>query len=337
MILPFFIGTYTSPTGSQGIYQSTLNLETGELTTPIFAAKTPNPSYLALHPTQPILYCANETTSGGVTSFSIGPENQLTNPTEFKITGGGPCFLSLNPYGSQIFTASYGTGDFNAFNTSGPSLWHHNNNSAEQKDSHAHCIKLHPTLPFAYATDLGRNQILTWIIRDGIPQAMQTHTFQAGSPRHFVFSKSGKTLYVNSEHNSTITALHINSATGALTEFQTLTTLDPKNETKNSTAEILLNPTGHFLYVSNRGQNSIATYKVKPDESLEGPTLTPTEAETIRGLAIDPTGNFLLAAGQQNNIITSLKINSKTGIPTPTNHKISISKPVHMLFAKTNN
>ncbi|MFM9871903.1 MAG: lactonase family protein [Fimbriimonadaceae bacterium] len=334
MILPFFIGTYTSPTGSQGIYQSTLNLKTGELTTPILAAKTPNPSYLAISPTQPILYCANETASGGVTSFSIGPENQLTNPTEFKITGGGPCFLSLNPYGSQIFTASYGTGDFNSFNTSGPALWHHNNNSAEQPASRAHCIKLHPTLPFAYATDLGRNQILTWIIRDGIPQALQTHILKSGSPRHFVFSKSGQTLYVNSEHSSTVTALKINSSTGELTELQTLTAIDPKNSTKNTTAEILLHPTGNFLYVSNRGQNSIATYKIKLDESLEGPTLTPTEADTIRGLAIDPTGTYLLAAGQQNNLIISLKINPETGIPTPTTHKITVSKPVHMLFAR---
>lgn len=336
MLLPFFIGTYTSPTGSEGIYQSTLNLRSGELTTPILAAKTPNPSYLAIHPSQPILYCANETASGGVTAFSIGSENKLTNPTEFKINGGGPCHLSLNPYGSQIATANYGTGDFNLINSTGNPLWHHNNNPSEQKNSHAHCIKFHPTLPFAFATDLGRNQILSWIIRDGIPQNLQTHTLTSGSPRHFVFSKSGKTLYVNSEHSSTVTALRINSSTGTLTEFQTLTTTDPLKKTNNTTAEILLHPTGNFLYISNRGQNSIATYKINDDETLSEPTLTPTDADTVRGLAIDPTGSYLLAAGQNNDIVISLKVNQSTGIPSLTNHKISVSKPVHMLFAKTN-
>ncbi len=334
MILPFFIGTYTSATGSQGIYQSTLNLETGELTTPILAAKTSNPSYLSIHPTQPILYCANETNSGGFTSFTITPEHQLINATEFKITGGGPCHISLNASGTHVFTASYGTGDFNAFNVSGLQIWQHNNNSLEQKDSHAHCIKLHPTLPFAYATDLGRNQILSWTIREGIPQNLRTHTLTSCSPRHFVFSKSGQTIYVNSENNSTVTALRINSTTGELSEFQTLSTIDPKNNTKNSTAEIILHPNGKFLYVSNRGQNSIATFQINPDESLQQSTLTQIEAQTPRGLALDPTGQFLLAAGQQNNIIISLKIDQSNGIPTPTPHKITLSKPVHMLFAR---
>ena len=331
MILPFFIGTYTSPTGSQGIYQSTLNLQTGELTTPILAAKTENPSYLALHPRGPNLVCVNESAQGAVTSYSISTDLKLTYPNITKLNGSGPCYISFISDGLQIYTASYGSGDYEEVNVAGVP-WSYNNNAEGEPPARAHSICTHPTLPFLFATDLGRNQLLSWTFESPTPTKSQVTNFLAGSPRHMAFSKSGNTLYVNSENNSSVTAMQINPVTGELTAFQTISTLPPDTTTKNTTAEILIHPNGKFLYVSNRGHNSIATFTINGNETLATPTITQIEAQSPRGLAIDPAGNYLLAAGQTNDIIISLKLDQKTGTPSPTGHKITLSKPVHMVF-----
>lgn len=327
MILPFFIGTYTSPDGSQGIYQSTLNLESGALSESFLAAETPNPSYLIIRENK--LIAANEINRGQITEFTLTSEQKLAAPIVHKFPGGGPCHISRATKGNELYTAAYGSGDFNALSPTGQILWSHNNNMTDQPSARAHCIKPHPTLPFVFATDLGRNQILTF------QQGRLIATTSSESPRHFIFSQSGTTLYVNSENASSVTAYRISSDSGTLTEIQTLASIS-ENAPKNTTAEILLHPSGKTLYISNRGDNSIATFSINSDETLAQIAITKTEAETPRGLAIDPTGKFLIAAGQTNNLITSLRLDPINGIPSPTSFQVSAPRPVHIVFSTQN-
>ena len=53
-----YVGAYTSGE-SEGIYRFRLNLDTGALDMVGLAAPSEGPSFLALHPRQPILYTAN--------------------------------------------------------------------------------------------------------------------------------------------------------------------------------------------------------------------------------------------------------------------------------------
>jgi 6-phosphogluconolactonase len=331
VILPFFIGTYTTPEGAQGIYQSTLNLQTGELSEPTLAGETSNPSYLAFHPKFPILATINELKEGAMTTFRY-ESNQLIPLQAKAIAGQGPCHLSFHPTEPLLFTASYGSGHFSihtlVFDQVGPEEpFQFSANPENSPPTRAHCIKAHPNLPFVYGTDLGRNHIVL-LTNDQPPQFFP---LTAGSPRHFVFSQSGKTLFVNSEHACTVTAFRINPVDGHLTELKSHSTI-PANAPKNTTAEILLHPSGKTLYVSNRGDNSIATFAINPDETISRLAITPIPAETPRGLAIDPTGAFLIAAGQSNNIVTTLRLDPITGIPKDTNHQVALSKPVHIAF-----
>src|SRR5688572_6874056 len=54
-----YFGTYTAEK-SKGVYVSRLDMASGALSAPELAAQTPNPSYLAVHPTRNFLYAANE-------------------------------------------------------------------------------------------------------------------------------------------------------------------------------------------------------------------------------------------------------------------------------------
>lgn len=328
MVLPFFIATYTTPGGSQGIYRSALDLETGALEAPLLAAATPNPSYLALSPDGSSLACVNEQSPGTLTLFKIGAEFRLSQRATIALTGQGPCFVQFAPDGQSLLTASYGSGDFETVALDGRTLWKWSAAATSSPAAHAHCLKSLPGTPWSFGTDLGQNLVISF--RNGI--MVHQHTLQAGSPRHFAFNPTENCLYVGSEYGSSITVLQLDRESGSLAESQTVSTLPARFQGENSTAEVLTHPSGKWLYVSNRGHDSIACFPIHGDGSLGGPAITQIGVQTPRGLAIDPTGAYLLAAGQSDGKIVSLKIDPINGIPAASGPMIKVSKPVHMLF-----
>jgi 6-phosphogluconolactonase len=70
--IPMYIGTYaTKPGGSQGIYLSRFNTETGAISTPALAATAVEPSFLVQHPTKPFIYAVSQAAPVGVSAFAI--------------------------------------------------------------------------------------------------------------------------------------------------------------------------------------------------------------------------------------------------------------------------
>jgi 6-phosphogluconolactonase len=133
-----------------------------------------------------------------------------------------------------------------------------------------------------------------------------------------------------------MTAFAYDSASGALREIQTITTLPKGFEGSNTCAEVRVHPGGKFLYGSNRGHDSIVVYRINPDRG----TLTFVEHETAdiktpRNFNIDPTGKFCLVANQGNDSVVVFRINRKTGALEPTGHRISVAKPVCVRFLKS--
>jgi len=158
-------------------------------------------------------------------------------------------------------------------------------------------------------------------------------TFPPGSgPRHIAFHPNGQFVYVNSELTSAVTAFAYNAAEGSLKPLQTLSALPPTFKGNNTTAEVQVHPNGKFLYVSNRGHDSIAQYAIAENGTLMTKTWAPTLGKTPRNFRIDPTGSFLLAANQGSNNVVVFKINQATGELEPTGSKITVSQPVCVLF-----
>jgi 6-phosphogluconolactonase len=135
----------------------------------------------------------------------------------------------------------------------------------------------------------------------------------------------------------TIVAFDRNASTGALTPIQTISTLPAGQAVAEgfSTAEVLLHPSGKFLYGSNRGHDSLAVYAV--DQASGTLTLVqhiPTGGKMPRAFNIDPTGTFLLAGNQNSDSIVVFRIDPKTGKLTPTGHTASVGKPVSFEFVR---
>ena len=154
-------------------------------------------------------------------------------------------------------------------------------------------------------------------------------------PRHLAFHPKGGFAYTNNEMTSSVTAFAHDAAKGTLTALQTLNTLPEgcADAGGNSTAEIFCHPSGRFLYVSNRGHDSIAVFAIGEDGKLTLVQNAPANVKEPRGFAISPDGGWLVAAGQNSNTLASHKVDSATGKLTPAAQVSDIGAPVCVVFA----
>jgi 6-phosphogluconolactonase len=144
-----------------------------------------------------------------------------------------------------------------------------------------------------------------------------------------VFSLSGRFLYVANEIDSTVSVYNWDDEKGVLYPVQTLPTLPESTSLSNIVADIHLTPSGKYLYVSNRGHDSLAGFAVNDKRGYLTPIgHYPTQGKWPRNFAIDPIGNFLLVANQNSNTVVTFWIEQKTGQLIPTGQVTAIPSPV---------
>ena len=349
-----YIGTYTERgSSSEGIYVSKLDESSGALSEPVLAATLANPSFVAIHPGRPLLYAVSEVSSAGpetigVVAYSIENDGTLTKLNERASGGSAACHLSVDPTGYCVGVANYGGGSCASFPISEDgslgetgSFHQHVGGSGvvanRQKEPHAHSINFNADGTQAFVADLGKDQILVFDV-DAQAGTMTPATPAfvelppGGGPRHFCFHPGYKYAFSNLEITSQVALLRYDGA--KLTLGPVLSTLPASaGETRNSTAECLVHPNGRFVYVSNRGHNSIAGFSFD-DASGQFQSIgnTSTQGEVPRGFGIDPSGRFLIAGNQKTGNVVSYRIDSETGELTPSGHAIDVDAAVNVRF-----
>jgi 6-phosphogluconolactonase len=159
------------------------------------------------------------------------------------------------------------------------------------------------------------------------------HVEPGSGPRHLAIHPSGRYVYVITELTNTIGVFAWNPAASTLVQRQSISTLPAGTTVANSTAEVVVHPSGHFVYGSNRGHDSIAVFSVDArDGRLTALGHTPTGGKAPRSFAIDPTGRWVLAANQLSDNIDSFAIDPQKGTLTPTGATLAVARPVCVLF-----
>ena len=341
-------GSYSTP-DKESIHLFQLNLQDGSLKKLNAVDGLSNPSFLKIHPNGKYLYTVNEVStfdgkkSGGVTAFALDINGGKLNKINQQPSGDtGPCHLTVDATGKYVLVAHYGGGSTSVLpiKTDGSvgavvSQIKHKGSSvhSRQKAPHAHAVHVGPNNKFAFAPDLGIDKVLVFSFDEKTGAIAETKfdgaKLEPGSgPRHFDFHPDGKFAYVINEIKQTVTAFRYNAKRGRLRTLQTLSTV-PQPVDGNSTAEVLVHPTGQFLYGSNRGHNSIAIFRInEKNGKLTALGHESTRGSTPRNFGIDPTGQFLLAANQQSDNVAVFRINQDTGKLKFTGNEIKLSKPV---------
>ncbi len=350
-----YVGCYTSPDRGgrgEGIGIFRVDPASGEWNSAGLAAGVANPSFLALHPDGNTLYCVH----GGndhsqVSAFSRDRATGALTLLNSQPSGGrNPVHLAFEPAGRLLAVANYTEGSVAALpvaadgtlsapgsilkltGTLGP-------NPVEQASPHPHHSPYDPAGGFVVVPDKGLDALFIYRpdVADGTlaPHEPPSVATKAGAgPRHIAFAPTAPYAYVINELDSTVTTYAYDADAGTLEPFQTISSLPADYAGKNSGAEIEVAASGRFVYLSNRGHDTIGIFAISAtDGTLTPSAWTPTGGKMPRFFALDPSGAFLFAANQDSDTIVTFRVDAATGTLTPTGQIVASGSPCCIVFA----
>jgi 6-phosphogluconolactonase len=125
-----------------------------------------------------------------------------------------------------------------------------------------------------------------------------------------------------------------------LSDIQDVHTVPSDFTGDNRSAEIQIDPSGRFLYESNRrrqgenrGPDTIGVFSIDPEKG----TLTEIEQMNTGGImprhfAIDPTGKYLLVENELTDNVVLFRIDPTSGRLSPAGKELKLDTPVCLKF-----
>jgi len=341
-----YVGTYTRG-GSKGIYGYKFNPATGKLTEIGVAAEVQNPSFLYVTPDGRHLYAVGEASTGMVTAYNVDRATGKLSKLNDEATGGnGPCHLAADKTGRNLVIVHYGSGNVSVFklkadgsvgertalvqDTGEPGA-----DKKRQDKAHAHSVNFSKSGKYAVVADLGLDEYIVYELdpAKGTLTKHSTANVKPGSgPRHFNFHPNYKFAYGVNELSSTVTGFDWNEPAGKLTEKQTISTLPADFKGTSYCAEILVHPSGKYVYASNRGHDSLAMFSIASDGKLTSLGTVSVEGKTPRNFRIHPSGAWVIAANQDSGNLVVYKVDKSTGKLTATGEQAKVPYPVCIKF-----
>ena len=308
-----------------------------------------NPFFMALSPDRKYLYATHAPGSHGGDNEQIFAYEIVDRTGKLKFLnsqstlGTAACYLDVDATGKTVVVANYSSGNVAALpvNSDGSlspaaTFFEHKGSSVDpnrQQGPRAHSIVVSPNNKFVLAADLGIDKVLSYRLDPAaakLTPARQpfVRTSPGAGPRHLTFHPGGKHLYVINELADTVSMFDYDAASGMLIERQTLPTLPADADgDKNWTADLKVTPDGRFLYGTNRGHDSLASYKIGDDGRLELLKIQPSGGKNPQNLAITPGGELLLCANMASGSVTVFRIDSATGALTQIGEPIKQPSP----------
>jgi 6-phosphogluconolactonase len=325
--------TWVLVSGRGPVRAYALDLATGALLPRGTADAGPNPSFLAVDPAVRHVYAVNEGgASSTVTAMAFDAATGALRPLNSAVVGSGPAHLAVDPSGAWVLVANYNGGSVVVLpirpdGTVGPVK------TTVQPGAQPHQVVLDAAGRSAFVPCKGDDVVAQYrfgpdagTLEPRSPPSVATAS--GAGPRHLALHPNGRWAYLVNELDSTITALTVSG--GRLASLGTLSTLPVAGFSgENTGAEVLVHPSGRWVYASNRGHDSIAQFEVNDGTgalSLLGHTST--LGETPRSFAIDPTGRMLLVANQGSGTVKSFSLDA--GAPVFTGHELAVDSPAYV-------
>ena len=343
-----YFGSHSSGPGI-GFSLAHFDTETGALTKPEFLLEAKEPAFFVIHPDGRYLYTCNSGSPGGVAAYGIEPHTGRLTYLNHQLAGGGdPSYISLDQTAHHVFVANYDGGNIAAFKLKPDGSlgdWtafrqHTGKSVHPQRQTHAyaHSIIPAPTNQHVLVADLGVDKVFVYRFdaQDGSlkPNDPPSITIAPGSgPRHVKFHPNGRWVYLINEMASTVAAFNWDSATGTLTEFQTISTLPADFKGTSTCAELEVHPNGRFLYGSNRGHDSLAVFAIEPATGrLSSVEHVPSGGKTPRNFAFDPTAKWIVCTNHNSNNAAVFRVDENSGRLTATGAPVSVPGPFGLQF-----
>jgi 6-phosphogluconolactonase len=336
--------------GALGAYR--LDAKTGALKLEQRTGDVEHPFFMAVSKDQKFLYSIHAKSFGSkepeqVAAYALeGRTGRMKLLNRQSTRGTASCYLDVDATGKTLLVANYSTGNIASLPVKpdgslgeAASFVQHSGKSvdpARQDAPYAHCIEVSPDNRFAFVADLGLDQVLSYKLDAKTAKLTPNDPPFAkappgAGPRHLTFHPSGKYVYVINELKNSVTRFDYDAAAGKLTPRQTISTL-PEDFTGTSyCADLKITPNGRFLYGTNRGHDSIASYRIADDGTLKLIGIEPSLGKGPQNLAILPGGELLLCANMPGDNVAVFRIDQESGSLKSAGEPTSILSPSCMM------
>lgn len=317
------LGTYTRG-NSQGIYSIELNKDEKQLENLQLEAKVGSPTYLDTSFKGDVVYSIiTGENEGGVGSFKYNEDGSFTQLDTALAEGKAPCYIAFDEKRNFVYSANYHQGEVSVYATNREgtlelkdTVSHSGNSVHENQDSpHAHYLDLTPDEKYLVSCDLGTDEVITYQVNEEgkLSEVAKLNVKPGTGPRHITFHPNAKYAYLFGELSCEILVLEYNMQDGTFKQVQTISTLPEDFNGENSGAAIRVTKDGQYLYASNRGHNSIVSYKIDENGQLEVLDFTPTKGDFPRDFNLNPDDQFLVVGHQHTDYLTLFERDEKTG------------------------
>jgi 6-phosphogluconolactonase len=341
-----YVGTY-SQRDSKGIYVFEFDRAKGTLKEIQTVSNIKNPSFLEVHPSGRFLYAVSELDEMGAgASFSLDPKTgKLAFINQESSKGGGACHISVDKTGKFAFISNYGGGNLavlpiekNGALKPASQVIQYEGSSIDkerQTSSHVHSAFLSPDNKLLLVSDLGTDKINIYSIDYKLGKLSPASTpfikvAPGAGPRHLAFNPNGKYIYSAEELYSTIAVLGYDEKTGSVKILtDSVKSLPSDFKEFNKSADIHTDPSGKFLYMSNRGLDVLSIFSIKEDGAkIELLGQQEVMGKFPRNFFVDPKGEYVFVANQNTDNIVIFKLDGSTGKLTYTGNQVKVPAPV---------
>lgn len=308
------------------------------------------PFYIDIHPRGYVVYAITDPGGDGlVSALSFERDSgAMTTMNSQSTQGEYPCYVAVDPSGRAVVVANYEGGSVSSYplNEDGSlgapaSFYQHEGSSINenrQEGPHAHCFYIASDGRFAFANDLGTDQVFIYALdaaQGTITPAEQpaARVKAGGGPRHFTISPDNRHGYAINELGNTITTFTYDAGRGLLLEQGMVTTLPDDYDGVTHTADVVVTPDGRFVYGTNRGHDSVAMFT----RDIDTGALTPNGIEPSLGgmpqnLTVSADGSLLFLCNTKGDKVVSFRIDSGTGRLSVA-HETAMPAPVCAVLA----
>jgi 6-phosphogluconolactonase len=298
-----------------------------------------SPLFVRVDPTRRFMFVADHRKPVGViVAYAIDPDTgsmQLIN--EASSHGKTPCYIDITRDGRFLLVANYGSGNVVALSRNSDGgvgdLVSQVDHSAHGSEPHAHCALLSDDERFLLSADMGIDRIFahrfdaaTGKLSLNDPPA--TETAAGAGPRHLAFSPDRRFVFAMTEYDNTAIAMHWDADKGVAPIINAASALPDDFTDTTYGSDVWVHPSGKFVYVSNRGHESVAVFAVdQTTGALSRVQIQPLAGKFPRSMALDHKGEHLIVGVEQADHIAMFKVDADTGRLTPVREVMRVKRP----------
>jgi len=341
--IPLYIGTYTLPGESKGIYVYEFDTKSAQVSLKQ-EIETNNPSFLAK--SDKFLLAVNELTDGKQSISSFAVEGDHVNfINKLETDGGAPCHVLLGGSDQYAVVSNYIGGALNLFalapngaikSKDDTKIYHGSSvDSTRQKESHIHSAFMGPD-ELIYVSDLGADKIYCLKVesKEGKFQFVEKDSVVApagGGPRHLAFHPKKEIFYALMEMTGDVVVYH--KEANKWVSKQIINMNEDDFQGKNGAADIKVSADGKFVYATNRLEaNTITCFQVEEDGVLAKIQVSSVMGKGPRSFNFSPDEKYVLVANQLSDEVVIFTRDKETGLLTDSKQRIQAFKPVSVVF-----